>query len=56
MAVFQQLTNVQELDLSDTGIDDQGLQYLSRLKKLNHLNLSYSGHTSPFPFEARPHL
>ena len=43
LQVFKQLTHIEELDLSDTGVEDLGLQHLSKLKQLNTLNISYSG-------------
>ncbi|XP_071582547.1 uncharacterized protein [Temnothorax nylanderi] len=38
--------NLKELDLSDSGIDDEGFSYLEGLNNLEHLNLSRTGITT----------
>ena len=40
---LRSLSSLEELDLSETGIDDLGLQNLCKLMKLNTLNVSYTG-------------
>ena len=40
---LQSLSSLEELDLSETGIDDLGLQNLRKVKKLTTLNVSYTG-------------
>lgn len=40
---LQELTCLEELDLSETGMDDLGLQNLRSVKALNTLNVSYTG-------------
>ena len=37
------LSSLEELDLSETGIDDLGLQNLCKARKLKTLNVSYTG-------------
>ena len=38
-----ELTMLEDLNLSDTGVTDAGMQALSRMKRLRALNLSYTG-------------
>ncbi|XP_071642290.1 F-box/LRR-repeat protein 4-like isoform X2 [Temnothorax longispinosus] len=38
--------NLKELDLSDSGINDEGFSYLEGLNNLEHLNLSHTGITT----------
>lgn len=40
---LQSFDSLEEVDLSETGIDDLGLQNLRRVKKLTTLNVSYTG-------------
>ena len=38
-----ELTALEDLNLSDTGVTDAGMQALSCMKRLRALNLSYTG-------------
>ena len=37
------LANLEELDLSDTGVSDNGVPFLGRLTKMRTLGVSYTG-------------
>lgn len=37
------LTNLEQLELSDTDVEDAGLRHLAKLKKLFRLDISYTG-------------
>ena len=43
MAALSEMSALQELNLSDTGVTDAGMQSLVRLRRLQSLNLSYTG-------------
>lgn len=40
---ISELTNLEDVDLSDTAITDQGMLSFAPLKRLQRLNLSYTG-------------
>ena len=43
MRSASELTALEDLNLSDTGVTDAGMQALARMKRLRALNLSYTG-------------
>lgn len=49
---ISELTNLEDVNLSDTAITDQGMLAFAPLKAMQRLNLSYTG--APLTFHSTP--